>query len=92
MQFDAWVKGNAASVTVKAYKLIGGDLAMTVPLAFNVHAGSGIYRWSANVAAPAAKGVYRYYASAVSTEGASAEMPGVSGYTFCVGNPSVDCL
>lgn len=91
LTFSAWVRGEASSVTIKAYRQDSGTLTMTVPLAFTVHAGSGIDRWSATTAAPAAKGAYRYYASGVSSGGATAEMPGVSGWTFCVGDPSVDC-
>ncbi|MDO8735786.1 MAG: hypothetical protein Q7K29_01715 [Thermoleophilia bacterium] len=90
--FSAWVNGEAASVTITVYKLDSGALAMTVPLSFDLHAGSGIYKWSAAVNVPTAKGVYRYYASAVSTGGVTAEMPGVSGWTFCVGDPTVDCI
>ncbi|MHB1326481.1 MAG: hypothetical protein ACYDGS_00075 [Thermoleophilia bacterium] len=79
-------------MTIAVYNRDSGTLTMTVPLAFVTHAGSGIFRWSADAAAPATKGVYRYNASAVSTSGVTAKMPGVSGWTFCVGDPSVDCL
>ncbi|RJQ44008.1 MAG: hypothetical protein C4534_07170 [Gaiellales bacterium] len=91
IKFSAWVRGDAASVTMTVK---GGESpapVMTVPLSFSLHAGGGIYRWDATVNAPMAPGLYRYYASAVSTAGATAEMPGVSGWSFCVGDPMTDC-
>lgn len=89
--FSAWVKGDAASVTMRVNERDSGTLVLTVPLAYELHAGSGIYKWSATVAAPMNTGVHRYFASAVSTGGVATEMPGVSGWTFCVGNVVQDC-
>lgn len=89
--FSAWVKGEAASVTMRVNERDSGNLVLTVPLVFETHTGSGIYKWSATVAAPMNTGVHRYFASAVSTDGVSTEMPGVSGWTFCVGNLVTDC-
>lgn len=89
--FSAWVKGDADSVTMRVNERDSGALVLTVPLTFESHAGSGIYKWSATVAAPMNTGVHRYFASAVSTGGVATEMPGVSGWTFCVGNVVQDC-
>jgi len=90
--FSAWVNGDASSVTITVYNLESGALAMTVPLSFDYHASGDLDKWSGTINAPATTGVYRYYARAVSTNGVTADMPGVSGWTFCVGNPSTDCI
>lgn len=85
MTFTARVRGAAASVTMTVYKRDTGVLAITLPLAPGA-AVAGVTTWSAGTTAPVDPGEYRYHASAVSSDGATVEMPGVSGWTFLV-NP-----
>lgn len=88
--FSAQLKGTAVSVTTSVYKRDSAVLALSLPLIRGATVGD-VTTWSAGTNAPAEKGVYRYYASAVAEDGSVIEMPGVSGWTFCVGDPVVDC-
>lgn len=81
MEFTAKVKGEAVSVTMS----IKGPIDSTLALHKVITVGE-ITTWAANTPAPANPGIYRYYASAVGTDGTTVEMPGVSGWTFQV-NP-----
>lgn len=90
LTFQAQITGTAVSVTMSVYKSDSGALALSLPLVQGATVGD-VTTWSAGTSAPAAKGVYRYYASAVGQDGTVVEMPGVSGWTFCVGDPMVDC-
>lgn len=90
LTFSAQVSGTAVNVTMRVYKRDTGDLAITLPLVQGATVGD-LTTWSASTAAPAAKGVYRYFASATGEDGTVVEMPGTSGWTFCVGDPMVDC-
>lgn len=85
MTFTARVRGAAASVTMTVYKRDTGVLAITLPLTPGATV-AGVTTWSAGTTAPVDPGEYRYYASAVASDGATVEMPGVSGWTFLV-NP-----
>lgn len=90
LTFSAEVSGAAESVTINVYAISSGDLALTLPLIEGATV-EGITNWSATAGAPATKGAYRYYASALAADGSVVEMPGVSGWTFCIGDPLVDC-
>lgn len=83
MTFTADVSGTATSVTMTVYKMDTGTLAMTLPLIEGATVGN-VTTWSAGAAAPAVTGDYRYFASAVATDGSVVEMPGISAWTFTV--------
>jgi type IV secretory pathway VirB10-like protein len=90
LTFSSDVRGPAASVTITVYKRDTGDLALTLPLVQGATVGD-VTTWSAGAAAPAVRGEYRYFAAATTADGIEVEMPGVSAWTFCVGDPAVDC-
>jgi hypothetical protein len=90
MTFTATVSGTATNVSITVYNRATGAVTMTVPLSAGATAG-GVTTWSASGTAPGTRGEYRYSATAQGSGGDSTIMPGVSGWTFCVGDPSVDC-
>ncbi len=90
LTFSAEVRGQATSVTINAFKRDTGALVLTLPLVQGATVGD-VTSWSAGTTAPAAKGEYRFFATATSTDGVEVKMPGVSGWTFCVGDPLIDC-
>lgn len=87
--FTASIRGTAASATISVFNRTSGALVLTSSLSAGATSGD-ITAWSGNATAPAVPGEYRYYASATGA-GGTVEMPGVSGWTFCVGDPEVDC-
>jgi hypothetical protein len=90
LSFSAEVQGTATSVAMTVFHADSGTLALTLPLVQGATTGS-VTTWSNTATAPAAKGIYRYFASATASDGSIVEMPGTSGWTFCVGDPAVDC-
>jgi hypothetical protein len=90
LTFTAKVQGTATSVTINGGKRTDAAVTFTLPLVEGASAG-GVTTWSATTSALTTTGQYGYSAIATATDGTTVEMPGVSGWTFCVGNPATDC-
>lgn len=90
LTFTVQVRGTALGVLVQAFHRTSGAVGVDTHLTAAGSAG-GVTTWSVTTTAPSTQGEYRYFAYAEATDGHVVEMPGVSGWTFCVGNPSVDC-
>lgn len=82
MEFTVKLKGEATSVTM----LIRGPAPDALLTLHKVETIGEVTTWVVTAPASGMPGVYHYYASAIGTDGATVEMPGVSGWTFQV-NP-----
>jgi hypothetical protein len=91
LTFTVKVKGTALAVTVTATRHGNSDPSFSLPLVQGATVGDTT-SWSAGTTSATDKGIYRWRVYTTAGDGAVVETPGMYVYTFCVGDPAVDCV